>query len=72
MLHALLVQISPEELIATVSTESAYGIKDCLAAIAQRGSVGGDPLRNNGKPWKESRKELQCACAMPRCGLAKG
>ena len=54
MLPELLMQIPPDEAIATVSGDGAYDTKGCHAAIAARNAAAIIPTRKNGQPWKEN------------------
>jgi hypothetical protein len=54
MLPELLVQIPPDEPIATVSGDGAYDTKGCHAAIASRNAAAIIPTRKNGRPWQEN------------------
>ena len=48
----LLVQIPPDEVLASVSGGGAYDTKACHAAIVQRGAQAVIPPRKNGRLWK--------------------
>ena len=69
MLPELLVQIPPEEGVASVSADGAYDTWACHAAIAHRGAQAVIPPRKNGKPWKATfmgasvRNEVLKACS---------
>ena len=54
MLPELLMQIPPNETIATVSGDGAYDTKGCHAAIAARSAAAIIPTRKNGQLWKEN------------------
>ena len=52
MLPELLVQIPPEQEIASVTADGAFDIRKCHDAIAARGAAAIIPPRKNAKPWK--------------------
>jgi hypothetical protein len=52
MLPALLNQIPPDQDIASVTADGAYGTRKCHEAIAARNAYAVIPPRKNAKPWK--------------------
>jgi len=53
MLPCLLDQIPADEIVSSVSGDSAYDTKGCHKAIAQLGAHAIIPTRKNAKPWKD-------------------
>ena len=52
MLPELLVQIPPDQEIASDTADGAYDTRKCHDAIAERGAVAVIPPRKNAKHWK--------------------
>jgi hypothetical protein len=52
MLPELLIQIPPDQEIASVTADGAYDTRKCHDAIAERRAHAVIPPRKNAKPWK--------------------
>ena len=59
MLPKLLEQISPHEVIGSVTVDGAYDTRACHAAVATREATAVIPTRRNGRPWKETTPGAQ-------------
>ena len=52
ILHDLLEQIPPDQMIGSVTADGAYDTRKCHEAIAARNAAAVIPPRKNAKPWK--------------------
>lgn len=59
MLPSLLDQIAPGEIVANVSSNSAYDTNASHEAIARRGAQAVTPTRRNDRAWAADRRGAQ-------------